>query len=118
MTTDFGRWLKGQLDRREWGVTRFAREAGFSHGLVSQWLSGARNPSPRSIDKIADVLFADVDELLTIAGHRPRGLDDIDPDAPGEQIAAMARRVEWTPDRYETARAMFVSWIERDRRQG
>ena len=72
MTSEFGRWLRGQMDRREWGVTQMARELGVNHGIVSQWLNGNRNPSPKSIDKIADVLFVDPDEVLAIAGHRPR----------------------------------------------
>ncbi len=53
--------------------------------------------------------------LLTLAGHRPRDLDH-DPDAPAEQIAAMARRVDWDKGRYETALSIFTTWLEQDRR--
>lgn len=115
MTNDFGRWLRGQLARREMSMTAFASKIGVSHSSVSLWLDGKRVPTPRSIEKIADV-FAGVDQdmLLTLAGHRPRDLDR-DPEAPGEQIAALARRVEWKGDRYETVRAMLHRWIELDR---
>ena len=71
-------WLGRQLQRRGWSQADFSRElskaAGkrISTGLVSNWLSGARRPSSASCELIADVLFVDVDEVLAIAGHRPR----------------------------------------------
>lgn len=68
---DFGAWLQWQLDRREWTQSDFARKAGVSTGLVSNWIGGARRPTPASVDKIADALMLDVDEVLTRAGHRP-----------------------------------------------
>jgi transcriptional regulator with XRE-family HTH domain len=70
--TTFGAWLDAQLQRREWNQSEFARRIDVRPGVVSHWIRGERVPEPRSIDKIADVLFVDVDELLTIAGHRPR----------------------------------------------
>lgn len=112
----FPRWLRGQMERREWSVTRLARELGINHGTVSQWLSGDRHPSPASCKRIADVLFVDLDEVLTIAGHRDPDLD-VDPNAPGEQIAALARRIAWSEDRYEAVRDMFTGWLERDRKR-
>ena len=98
-------------------MTAFANRIGVSHSSVSLWMDGKRVPTPRSIEKIADVFVGvDRDMLLTLAGHRPPDTD-FDPDSPAEQIAAMARRVTWTPDRYDTARAMFSSWLERDQAQ-
>lgn len=110
------KWLQRQMDRREWSQATFARNLGVSTGLVSNWLTGVRRPNPESCERIADVLFVDVDEVLAIAGHRPRDID-IDPDAPGEQIAVMARRIEWTEDRYEGVRDLFTGFLERDRRK-
>lgn len=96
-------------------MTAFANRIGVSHSSVSLWLDGKRVPTPRSIDKIADVFVGvDRDMLLALAGHRSPDLG-VDPTAPAEQIAAMARRVEWRPDRYNTARRMFEGWLEDDR---
>lgn len=72
VSTEFSRWFHRQLARHEMSQAEFSRRTGFSTGQVSMWAKGERNPSPRSIEKIADVLFADQDEVLAIAGHRPR----------------------------------------------
>lgn len=80
------------------------------------WTSGKRIPAPTSIDRIADLLGADIDAVLAIAGHRPPDID-IDPDSPGEQIAALARRIEWDEGRFEGIREMFTVWINQDRRK-
>lgn len=93
---------------------QFAERVGVSHVTVGRWIRG-RIPDPAYIDPIADVLVLGYDEVATRAGYRPRGLDDVDPDAPSEQLAAMVRRVEWTPDRYETMRSILSGWLERDR---
>ena len=68
----FAAWLDSQLRRREWSATTFAKKIGKPQGTVSRWLTGARIPDPDSCDRIADVLFVDPDEVLVIAGHRPR----------------------------------------------
>ena len=118
MTKEFSRWLRGQMDRREWGVTRMARELGVNHGIVSQWLSGDRNPSPASLDLIADKLVANYDELLTLAGHRPKGLDEIDPDSPVGRLCAKLRRVDWSdPQREPLVNAILTQMLEFDRSQ-
>lgn len=70
--TTFGAWLESQLQRREWNQSEFARRIDVRPGVVSHWVRNERVPSPASIEKIADVLFVDVDEVLAIAGHRPR----------------------------------------------
>lgn len=72
MSESFSAWLQRQLDRREWSQADFARRAKVSTGLVSNWLAGERRPNPSSCDRIADVFLVDVDEVLAIAGHRPR----------------------------------------------
>lgn len=96
-------------------MTAFAQAIGVSHSSVSLWLDGKRVPTPRSIDKIADVLGADLDTLLTIAGHRPQALDD-DPDSPEAILSAMVRRVAWDAGRYELVETMLRTFLEQDRR--
>lgn len=110
----FGAWLLQQIESA--GLTRnqFADRVGVSHVTVGRWIKG-RIPDPAYIDPIADVLVLGHDAVATRAGYRPRGLDETDPDAPGEQIAAMARRVQWDPERFETMRSILTGWLERDR---
>ncbi len=98
MTDGFRRWLRGQMEKQGWGVTRMAREIGVSHGLVSQWLSGERNPSPKSYTKIARALKTDRDELLVIAGIRDPDLflDAVDR---FHRIAdPRASQIDWTDE--------------------
>lgn len=71
MKTRFGPWLRQELARRDMRQADLARKMKTSTGAVSDWVNGKTIPSPASIDLIADVLLVNVDELLTLAGHRP-----------------------------------------------
>ena len=113
---EFGHWLERQLLRREWNAADLARKLGVGNSTVTMWIRGERVPNPESCRKVAEVFYLPLDDVLTIAGHRPRDLD-VDPDAPAEQIAAMARRVAWTEERYELVREMLTAMLERDRKQ-
>lgn len=77
----FGAWLESQLIRRDWNYSDLARRVGVRPAVVSRWIRNERTPNPASVDKIADALGRDPDEVLARAGHRPdlvRGeLDDI-----------------------------------------
>jgi transcriptional regulator with XRE-family HTH domain len=64
--------------------------------MVSNWLRGRRRPDPESIDRIADVLNADVTMLMQLAGHLP-ATEPIDPDDPVERIAGKVRRLRSRP---------------------
>lgn len=70
--SQFATWLAQQLAQKNLSQAELARRVKTSTGSVSMWINGQRVPDPSSIDKIADVLFVDVDEVLAIAGHRPR----------------------------------------------
>ena len=65
----FGVWLQYQLDRREWSQSDLSARSGLSTGLISNYINGVRHPSPQSVDRIADALMIDVDEVLTRAGR-------------------------------------------------
>lgn len=106
------------MDIRGWGVTRLAKELGMSHGLVSQWLKGERNPSPASLDIVADKLVADLDMLLTLAGHRPPDIE-LDPDSATARLMPLIEQIDWDsrPGRLEEVEAEFRFMIEVDRRQ-
>jgi transcriptional regulator with XRE-family HTH domain len=89
----FSAWLRRRLLDKDWSQAEFARRVGASTGVVNSWYHGKRRPETESIDKIADVLGADVDLLLTLAGHRP-ATEPIDPDDPVERICGLLRRAK------------------------
>lgn len=86
----FGSWLQRQLDRREWNQADFAKKAGVGSGRVSDWIRDVRLPSVESCDKIADALGVDLDEVLTLAGHRHNHLDNPEQAA----LISLLRRVD------------------------
>ncbi len=91
----FAAWLDAHLRRREITVTSFANKIGMRQGTVSRWLTGTRRPSPEAWDRIAEVLFVDVDEAPALAGHRRQlPMDQI------ERFSSItypyARKLYWT----------------------
>jgi transcriptional regulator with XRE-family HTH domain len=101
VTNVFGRWLRQQLVRHQMSITTFASKIGVSHSSVSLWVEGKRVPNPKSCDKIADVLLVPLDEVLALAGHRPR---DIGPDVPSDavqRLQPLIDQVQWTDGFYE-----------------
>lgn len=85
--TEGVRWLKRQLDRREWTAADLARALDVGTGTVSKWTSG-RPPAPAYAARLADLFGVDVDEVLTLAGRRPK-VEEGDPVV--RNIAATAR---------------------------
>lgn len=114
MQDPFRTWLAQQLAWREWTQADFVRRTGFSSGIVSQWMNGRKVPSSESVDRIADVLGADLDMVLALAGHRPN-VEARDPDDPGEQLAGMVRRVRWTTERRRVIETALRIYLEYDR---
>jgi transcriptional regulator with XRE-family HTH domain len=113
MGKSFGQWLAGELRRREWNASDFAARANVTPSMVSRWLRGTR-PSPESCDVIADVLAADLDMVLTLAGHRPSVLTDDDPAMAA--LVAMLRRIRLTPDRENGLRSILEGYLAFDRK--
>ena len=112
----FATWVRGQLRRRGWTAAELARRLPAPSGTVSRWLSGERQPSPRSCDLLADVLGVDLDLVLTLAGHRP-GSETDGPDGQRAAIIALLERIELTPDRAAGLHGTLSSWLELDREQ-
>lgn len=77
---ELANWLREQLRIREWTQSDFARRLNVGTGTVSRWMQG-RPPDTSYCDLIADVLHADVDLVLSLAGHRP----PVAPDALSDQ---------------------------------
>jgi transcriptional regulator with XRE-family HTH domain len=90
-------WIREEMRRREWRQADFARAAGIDVSMVSRWLHG-RRPDPASLERVAAALGADLDALLTLAGHRPRTSRDDDPRV--ASLVAKVRQITWTPERF------------------
>lgn len=97
----FAAWLERQLARREWTLADFARRLGIAPSIPSRWLSvRGRRPSPASCDLIADAFGMDVDEVLTLAGHRPRQAKLVDDDPRRAELATKLARAVLSDERY------------------
>lgn len=114
----FASWLKRQLLRREWTQADLARRLNVSTGTVANWATGSRLPSTASVDRIADVLGIDIDDVLVAAGHRPPTFD-IDPDSPEAQLIPLIRQIDWEsrPGRLEEVEAELRFMIDIDRKR-
>jgi transcriptional regulator with XRE-family HTH domain len=110
----FATWLRRQLNRNEWTQADFARRMDVSTGRISEWTTGKRVPNPKSCELIADVLGADIDLVLRVAGHRPN-VESIDPDDPRVILHGMIDRVVWTEDRLDSITAQLDTMLKRDR---
>lgn len=114
-SSQFPAWFRDQLKRREWTYADFARKSGVGPSMVSFWARGERVPSPQSCDIIADVLLVDVDEVLSLAGHRPPIASDDPPEI--ADLFAMIRKTEMHPDRIAGLRSMLNAWQAWDNRE-
>jgi transcriptional regulator with XRE-family HTH domain len=112
--TEFASWLRAQLWRRRWNDAELTRRLGLASGTVSRWMSGERRPSSRSCYLIADLLGADIDLVLTLAGHRP-GPAPAAPDDTRAALVALLQSVDLTPDRAAGLEATLQAWLEMDR---
>lgn len=109
--TNFGLWLKRQLERREMSRPEFARAIGKSPARISEWINGRRVPDPVSCDLIADALKLDLDFVLWQAGHRP-ATREVDPEDPKIEIYGLVDRVKWTPANLKMIRRILRTMIE------
>ncbi|HXH56588.1 helix-turn-helix transcriptional regulator [Iamia sp.] len=97
MTSEpFSAWLRRQLTRRDESQAEFARAIGKHPGVVSRWLQG-KQPTPASLDLVADYFHVPHDDLLAMAGHRVE-VGELAVDDPRRRLHALVDRVRWTPD--------------------
>jgi transcriptional regulator with XRE-family HTH domain len=109
----YSAWSLEEMRRREWRQADFARAAGVDVSMVSRWLQG-RRPDPGSLERVAAALGADLDALLTLAGHRPRSPRDDDPRV--ATLVAKVRQVTWTPERFLIVDALLDDLRQRSSR--
>lgn len=61
---DIGERVRAERERRGWNQADLSRRSGLAPSAVSQIESGAREPSPRSLAKLAVTLAVTTDYLL------------------------------------------------------
>ena len=109
----FVAWMQEEMGRREWRQVDFARATGVDVSMVSRWRQG-RRPDPASLERVATALGVDLDELLTLAGHRPRSPRDDDPRVAA--LVAKVRQVTWTAERFLIVDALLDDLRQRSSR--
>lgn len=72
MPSTLADWLNIRLDERGLGNNQAATYLGVSHTTMSRWRRGEAVPDPESCAKLAAFFGRPLDEVLAIAGHRPR----------------------------------------------
>lgn len=107
----FGWWLKHQIDSRDMNQSEFARKAGVSTSLVSDWVIGRRTPSIQSAQLIADALDTTIEVVLMRLGLDPRAALPADL----ERIDGLLKTVEMTPDRRIALESLLQGWADFDR---
>lgn len=66
---DFGSWLKGELDRREWTQADLVRRSGMNSALVSYLINGTRKLGLNSAIILSETLRVPIETILVKAGH-------------------------------------------------
>lgn len=64
MTTSFPDALRALMARRGLTQSALAAASGLRQGAISQWLSGANEPSLSALTALADALRVSLDELV------------------------------------------------------
>lgn len=92
----FRGWLENELDRRDWRPIDLARRINPEYpanvaSSISKWMSGKRQPDTASCALIADILGADLDTVLELAGHKPKRQGDELIDSIAASLRALPR---------------------------
>lgn len=109
----FGAWLDHKLKLKQWKGADLARRLGVANGDVSRWRRGVTIPSPASIINIADELYADADELLALAGHRPSMPRD-ELERVHARLDPYLCKVRWTDSRFRMIEGILDQFRQDD----
>jgi len=104
-------WLRDQVAQRGWTQTEFAEAVGVSQGTASKWLLGTMDPTPESMQRIADAFFVSLDDVLAAAGIRPIVVHD-----PPQitRILHKLRRIDPSVERFAMIEATLDVMLEAD----
>jgi len=70
-TQELREHLKEAVEEIDISISELARQAGLNKSTVSRLLSGACDPNPSTLRAVADVIGADTDRLMILAGYVP-----------------------------------------------
>ena len=107
----FALWLSNELRDRDVTQAEFARKAGISAALVSNWITGGRVPSIQSAQAIAEALDVDIRVVLTKLGLPM--VEDSDPMR--MRLHGMLGQLRLTPERAATLQNLIQMWADLDR---
>ena len=69
--SSFGKWLGGELSRREWRQADLAHRAGLTNGTVSRIMKGSRRAGPEVCRALAAALDMPPEHVFRMAGLLP-----------------------------------------------
>lgn len=104
-TCAFGEKIQKRMDELGTNANQLSIATGFRPASISNWLHGKRNPRPESVIALANALALDQDELLELAGLRPRAHSDIEP----ERAEIVQMVLQLPSDQLEIVRD-YVTW--------
>ena len=108
LTEGFPGWLRERLEEREWLAVDLAEKINVNSGVISNYMTGARTPDPKMLQRIADVLSVSDEEIFTAAGYlREMPLTD---DPRRLELQRRIGVIDLTPDRYDMLNTLLTSW--------
>jgi len=88
-------WMRLEMERRDWTISDLARRMDVQPSLVSRWLRN-QPPNWETAREIAEAFGTSHVHVLRMAGM----LDEEGGSPEADRICGLARRIEWTPERY------------------
>lgn len=67
----FGRWLSGELDKREMSQSDLSRAAGVTRATINGVITGRRQPGSHLLAAISKALIIPLEDLYQVAGILP-----------------------------------------------
>ena len=121
----FADWFRAELRRRQWSLSDLSRrlrqvrgdgEPAPAPSVVSRWARGLRPPSPEPIKLVGEVFGADVDRLLTLAGHRS-ATEELVADDPRSRVVTLVKRTRLDEERALALEVLLRQWNELDQKR-
>lgn len=107
MWSDLASFLSEQCEIRHVSWREASLGAGLDHGAISRFIKG-QQPSTESCKKLSSYFKVSEDTLLSLAGHRDIGDQELDP-----EIVAIAKRIgKVPPDRRNKVMRTVLSILE------
>lgn len=107
LTEGFPGWLQERLEERDWLAVELAEKIGVNSGVISNYMTGARAPEPKMLQRIADVLNVSDEEIFVAAGYlREMTLSD---DPRRMELVRRLQAVELTPERYDLLNMLLTT---------